>query len=128
MNQCTNASGAGATPLTSFRYYYQLLGGAGNDILNGAVQALTVNNGRPPNWTTSAAGITQFPTSVANLVYVIEIDSSELAAITNVVGPITEYPYLQVQFTDSGNATYASVFAVLSSFRYQNLLETSVTV
>ena len=128
VNQCTAASGAGATALASFRYYYQLLGGAGNDVLNGAAQARANSNGNPPNFTSSVAGITQFPASVANLVYIIEIDSAELEAITNTVGTITEYPYLQVQITDSGNTTYASAWAVLSGFRYQNLLEASATV
>ncbi len=128
VNQCTSAAGAGATALTSFRYYYQLLGGAGNDVLNGAAQAQANTPSQPPNYTTSTAGITSFPTSVANLVYVIEIDAAELEAIADTVGTITECPYLQVQITDSGNTTYASILAVLSGVRYANKLSPSATV
>jgi hypothetical protein len=118
INQCTSAAGANATPLASFRYYYQLLGGAGNDILNGAAQALANTPSLPPNYTTSTAGITSFPATVANLVYVIEIDAAELEAIADVVGTITEYPYLQVVIANGANATYGSVIAVLSGLRY----------
>lgn len=129
VNQCTNAAGANPVALASFRYYYQLLGGAGNDILNGAAQALTNAPSVPPNWTTSASGIVAFPTSVANLVYIIEIDSAELETPTvNVVGTVTEYPYLQVVIADSGNATIAAVTVVLSGLRYAYNVGNSQTV
>jgi hypothetical protein len=128
VNQCTNAAGAGATPLNSFRYYYQLLGSAGNDILNGAAQSLANGPAKPPNYTTSSAGITVFPTSVANLVYVIEIDAAELETLSAVPGPITEYPYVQLQLVDSGNATFASAFAVLSGSRFAADLQASATI
>lgn len=129
VNQCSNAAGAGATPLASFKYWYQLLGGAGNDILNGAGQALTNAPSQPPNWTTSTAGIISFPTSVANLVYVIEIDSSELeTAAVDVVGTINELPYIQVVIADSGNATFATIQACLTGLRYAQNVQVSFTI
>jgi hypothetical protein len=129
VNQCTNAAGANPVALASFRYWYQLLGGAGNDILNGAAQALSNAPSLPPNWTTSASGITSFPTTVANLVYVIEIDSAELMTPTvNVVGTVVEYPYLQVVIADSGNTTYAQVTAILTGLRFAYNVGNSQTV
>jgi hypothetical protein len=117
VNQCTDANGDNATPLPSFRYYYQLLGGAGNDILNGNAGALSNTVGPGPNWAQTTAGITSFPASVANLVYIIEIDDTELEAIADAVGPQTEYPYLQVVVTNAGspvNTTQISMVALLS--------------
>lgn len=117
VNQCTNASGGSATPLASFRYAYQLLSGAGNDVLNGNAQALSNTVGPGPNWTTSTSGITSFPASTNGLVYIIEIDSAELEAIADAVGPQTEYPYIQVVVTNA-NAEYITILAVLTGLRY----------
>lgn len=129
VNQCTDALGSNPLPLASFRYYYQKLGGAGNDILNGNQQALANTPSQPPNYTTSTAGLTSFPTSVANLVYVIEIDAAELeSASVEVVGTVTEHPYIQVQITDSGNATFACIIAILSGLRYAYNVGASATV
>lgn len=129
VNQCTTQAAGTTSPLASFRYWYQLLGGAGNDILNGAAQSLTNAPSVPPNWTTSTAGITAFPTSVANLVYVIEIDAAELeTSVVDVVGTIVEYPYLNVVIADSGNVTYASIMAVCTGLRYSQNVQKSFTV
>lgn len=129
VNQCSSAAGAGAVALASFRYYYQLLGGAGNDIFNGVQQSLANAPSLPPNWTTSAAGITTFPTNVDNLLYSIEIDSAELETSTvDVVGPITELPYLQVVIGNGAYATYCSVLVVLSGLRYAYNVGASATV
>lgn len=113
LNQCTDVSGANATPL-GFRWYNQP-GSAGNDVMSGL------------SWATPS-GIVSFPTSIANYVYVLELDSAELEAIANVVGPVTEYPYLQVVIADSGNATIASVVAILSAIRYEHKANASVTL
>lgn len=125
VNACTSAAGANATPIgvsggvagQGFRYYYQLLGGAGNDILNGAQQKLA-NSVNPPNYTSGAAGIVAFPTSMTNLVWIIEIDSAEVEILADVVGTITEYPYLQVVIGNGSNAAICTVLAILSGLRY----------
>ena len=116
LNQCTSAAGASATAMP-FRYYYQLLGGAGNDILNGNAGALSNTVGPGPNWATSA-GITSFPASVNNLVYVLEVDAAELEAIADAVGTQTEYPYLQVAVTNGASASYICILAVCTGLRY----------
>ena len=127
VKQCTDASGSNATALASFRYYYQSTAGAGYDTLDGYAQCLSNSPNLPPNYTASAAGITSFPSSVANLVYVIEIDSAELEVIADAVGSSTEYPYLQLVITSSATATYASAFAVLSGLRYASKLNATAT-
>ena len=97
--------------------------------MDGAGQALTNAPSVPPNWTTSASGITSFPTTVANLVYIIEIDSAELETPTvNVVGTVVEYPYVQVVIADSGNATIAAVTVVRSGLRFAYNVGNSQTV
>jgi len=48
--------------------------------------------------------------------FVIELDAAELTEVAAVVGPITEYPYVEV-IADSGNVTIASVIAILSGLR-----------
>jgi hypothetical protein len=129
VNQCTNAAGANATPLASFRYYYQTAGGAGNDIMNGAQQALANAPSLPPNWTTSTAGITAFPATMAGSVLAIEIDAAELeTALVDVVGPITEYPYLQVVVGNGAVATFCCILAVLTGLRYAYNVGVSFTV
>jgi hypothetical protein len=49
--------------------------------------------------------------------FVIELDAAELTEVAAVVGPITEYPYVEVVIADSGNVTIASVIAILSGLR-----------
>ena len=135
VNACTNSAGANATPIgvsgggsgQGFRYYYQLLSGAGNDILNGAAQKLA-NSVNPPNYTSGTSGITAFPTTMTNLVYIIEIDSAEVEILADSVGPNTEYPYLQVVISNGSNAAYACVVAILSGLRYAYNIGTSQTV
>jgi hypothetical protein len=116
--QCTTAGGANATAMSSgFRYYYQLLGGAGNDILNGDAQALTNTVGPGPNWTSGNSGITSFPASVSNLVYIIEMDSAEVEIIAQSVGSNTEYPYIQVEVASTA-ATPLTILYVFTGLRY----------
>lgn len=58
----------------------------------------------------TAATTAGFATSTNNGVfYVIEIDAAQLS---------DGYPYLQVEFSDPGAATFASAVAVLSGARY----------
>lgn len=105
VNQCTDATGANATAMP-FRYYLQGVGGSGQDVFTAG-----------PTFV-AATGITTFPTSVANLVLCIEIDSQEVEPIAATVGSSTEYPVIQVAIADSGNTTYASVLGILSGLRY----------
>jgi len=116
MNQCTSAAGANPTAM-AFRYYYQLLGGAGNDVLNGNAGALTNTTGPGPNWAAST-GITSFPATVSGLLYVIEMDSAELCAIADAVGTQTEYPYLVPAITLGASSTPVAVLAVLTGMRH----------
>src|ERR1035438_2071388 len=83
LSQCTNAAGSGAVLLSSFRYYYTTSSAlSGGDVYNGANQALANAPSLPPNWTLAGAGITSasgaLPTSVANLIYVIDRKSTRL--------------------------------------------------
>jgi hypothetical protein len=134
VSQCTDAAGDGAVALASFRYYYTTSHAlSGGDVFNGANQAQSNAPSVPPNWTASTAGITSasgsLPTNVQNLVYVIEIDAAELETSTvDVVGTITELPYLQVAITNGSNAIYASIVAVLTGLRYAYNVAASQTV
>lgn len=127
--QSASATNSGGTALASFRYYYQTAGGAGNDIFNGVQQSLPNAPSLPPNWTTSSAGITTFPSTVDNLLYAIEIDSAELeTAAVDVVGPINELPYLYVVIGNGAFTTYCSIMVVLSGLRWAYNVGASQTV
>jgi hypothetical protein len=104
LNQCTSAAGAGATAIP-FRYYQQSTAGAGNDKLDtGPVAAL-------------AAGFV--PPNTPNVVYTIEVDSSELADGS---------PYLQLVVANGANADFVSAVAILSALRQQFQKNFSATV
>ena len=128
VNQCTTAAGASATALPGgFRYYYSLLGGAGNDVLNGIGGAPANAPGKPPNYATSS-GITSFPASISNLMYIIEIDSAELeSSLVDVVGTIVEYPYLQVVIANGAYATYCAILVVVTGMRWAWAQSPSIT-
>ena len=118
LKQCTDANGSNATAITSFRYYYQTVKGAGHDILDGYGACLSNSPNLPPNYTTGGTGITVLPTDCTNLIFVIEVDAAELESIADAVGPQTEYPYLQVVITNGANASYCAILAVLSGLRH----------
>ena len=126
LNRCTSVAGANPVALPGFRYYYTTAPGAGNDILNGAGGPLAAYPA-PPNYVTVTEGLTVFPPSVAGLMYVIELDSADLQVPTG-VGPVTEYPYLQVSIADSGNATMCQILAVLTGERYGCNITASATI
>lgn len=134
VSQCSSAAGANAALLASFRYYYTTSAAlSGGDVYNGAAQSQSNAPSVPPNWTASTAGITSasgaLPTNVNNLVYVIEIDAAELETSTvDVVGTVTELPYLQVAITNGSNAIYASIIAVLTGLRYAYNVNATATV
>ncbi len=119
LNQCTTEAGASATAIP-FKYYYQTVSGAGNDVLLGNQQALSNTLGPGPNWATSS-GITAFPTSVAGLQFWIEVDAAELEAIAAVVGPVVEYPYLQLVVTNGNASSYVAAVAILTGLRHAEL-------
>ena len=104
LNQCTNVSGSGATAIP-FRYYQQSTAGAGNDTFDTGPVAATSAGFTPPN--------------TPNVVYVIEIDSAELADGS---------PYLQLAIANGANADFASVVAILSGQRQQYRGNPSATV
>jgi hypothetical protein len=112
--QCSNAAGASAQLFGGWPYYVQSNGGAGNLTAGGED---IFDQG--PLWATSA-GITTFPTSVANIVIAAEID----AALLEDFG----LPYIQVVIVDSGNATYLGVEAIVSGMRNAYRSSPSITV
>ena len=114
LNQCSSAAGAGPVALGGWPYYIQSNGGAGNLTAGGED---VFDEG--PLWATTA-GITSFPTSIANVVIAIEIDSALLEDVS--------LPYIQVVIADSGNVTYCGVVAILSGLRYAYRGSPSVTV
>lgn len=99
LNACQAEAGTGATAI-GFRYYSQATAGAGNDVLGAPVVA-------------TASGFT--PPNTPNVLYVIELDSSELESLGD--GDAVDYPYLQLAFANGANADYVSVVAVLSGLR-----------
>ena len=110
VNACQTQSGTGATAI-GFRYYKQTTAGAGNDTLSGPTVATT-------------AGFT--PANTPNVLYVIELDASELESLGDSDG--ADYPYLQVAFANGANADYVSAVAVLSGLRQQYQGNPSQTV
>jgi hypothetical protein len=104
LNQCTNASGAGAVAIP-FRYYQQSTAGAGNDVFDTGPVAVTATGFTPPN--------------TPNVVYSIEIDSSELADGS---------PYLQLVVANGANADFVSVVAIQSAVRHQYRSNPTATV
>jgi hypothetical protein len=91
LNACTNASGAGATPIA-----FDLFAAETSN-----VDLLTVREAQ------TASGYA--PSANADIFYVIEIDTQQLPQ---------GYPYLQLEVTNGANANYASAVAILSGARY----------
>ncbi len=113
---------AGSVKAIPFRFYYQTTAGAGNDTLAGPYYAdvTGITNALPASAPLPAGGI-------ASLMWVIEIDAAELET-ANSVGPITEYPYVELVIADGGNVTIGSCIAVLSGLRFAYKGSPSVTV
>lgn len=118
LSLCSTAAGAGATAIP-FNYYFQALGGPGNDVLS-AIQNAT------------AAGITlaagDWP---ANGLIVIEIDANELeaAGVGGVLaGSLGVDSYLGLTINGPTAVDLACVAVVLSGGRFQNVSSPSVTV
>lgn len=114
------SSAAGANPVAiPFNYYFQALGGAGNDVLSSIQNA-------------TAAGITlaagDWP---PNSLIVIEIDVNELSAST--VGGVLDGSlgvdsYVGVTIGSPSAVNMACVIVVLSGARYAQVSSLSVTV
>lgn len=94
LNQCTDASGTGATAIP-FSVYKQEVAGASHDQL-GVRTAV------------AAAGYA--PSANDGIFYVIEIDAAELDGGSGA--------YLQLQITNGANSVIASAIAILSGARY----------
>lgn len=118
LNAAQNVSGLNSQAI-AFRYYLSSqLGGSGTgqtaDLLSPPVVATT-------------SGITASLLSKLNNEFiVIELDAAELESLGD--GDGVDYPYLQLQITDSGNTTYMSAAAILSGVRFQYQLGATVTV
>ena len=122
VKQTTTEAGSTSSAIP-FRFYYQTTSGAGNDTLAGPYYAATtgITSSLPSGAALPAGGI-------ASLMWVIEIDAAELEAVADVVGTITEYPYVELVIADSGNTTIGSCIAILSGLRYAYKGSPSVTV
>lgn len=114
LNQCSDANGDGAVAFGGWPYYVQSNAGAGNLASSGGD---VFDEG--PLWA-STAGITTFPTSVANVVIAIEIEASLLEDLG--------LPYVQVVIVDSGNATQCQIDAIVSGMRFAYRPSPSITV
>lgn len=116
VNICTNA--AGATPIAiPFNYYFQALGGVGNDVL-GKIQ------NAPATGLVLAAG--NWP---PNGLIVIEIDANELEGATPapLAGSLGVDSYLQVVLPSPAAADFACIVAILSGARFANVASPTVT-
>lgn len=114
---CSTA--AGTNPIAiPFTYYFQALGGAGNDVLSGKNNALAAG-------LVLAAG--NWPPSG---LIVIEIDDAELEAATGgaLTGSLGVDAYVGIGLGAPVAADFAAVVAVLSGARYSNPKSPSVTV
>ncbi len=98
---CKDSSGTGATAI-GFRYYKGKAGGVAIDQTSPPVVA-------------TASGITVID-NAPNQFIVIEIDAMEINA-TGDDSQTTDFPYVELSVTDSGNVTYMSAVAVLSANR-----------
>jgi hypothetical protein len=113
---CTSAAGANPVAIP-FNWYFQALGGAGNDVLSAIQNA-------------AAAGITlaagDWP---ANALIVIEIDANELEGATGGVLAGSEGPdaYVGVTIACGAFADYACVIVVLSGARFGNVASATAT-
>jgi hypothetical protein len=113
---CTSA--AGGTPIAiPFNYYFQALGGAGNDVLSAIQNA-------PATGLVLAAG--NWPPSG---LIVIEIDANELEAATGAPlgGSLGVDSYIGVGLGAPTAADFAAVVVVLTGARYQNTGSPTVT-
>jgi hypothetical protein len=102
LNACSDVGGDGATAIP-FRYYQQSTAGAGNDKLDTGPVAATASGFTPPN--------------TPNVIYTIELDSSELNFLGD--GDSSDLPYLQLSVADGSNADFVSAVAILSGLRNQ---------
>ena len=91
LNACTNAAGAGATPIPFNLFTAET---ANLDVLSAKVPV-------------TAAGYS--PSGNDGIFYVIEIDAQTLPQ---------GFPYLQVQIVNGANSVIAAVYAVLSGARF----------
>lgn len=99
---CQDVNGTGATAI-AFRYYNSVSGGQ------------SIDRTSPPLLATTS-GITAF-SKINNEFIVIEIDSAEIDSTAD-NSQTSDYPYLEVSVTDSGNSTQMSMVAILSGNRY----------
>jgi hypothetical protein len=114
---CSSAAGAGATAIP-FNYYFQALGGAGNDVLG------SINNA-PSTGLVLAVG--NWP---PNGLIVIEIDANELesASVGGVLdGSLGVDSYVGVGLGAPAAADLAAIAVVLSGARFANVSSPTVT-
>jgi hypothetical protein len=114
---CSTSGGAGAVAIP-FNYYFQALGGIGNDVL-GSIQNATASG------ITLAAG--DWP---PNGLIVIEIDDTELESASvggALAGSLGVDSFIGVSIGCASAVDLACVIAVLSGARYSNVSSPAVT-
>jgi hypothetical protein len=113
-------SAAGGSPVAiPFNYYFQALGGAGNDVLSATIQ------NAPATGLVLAAG--NWPPSG---LIVIEIDANELeagAVGTALAGSLGVDSYIGIGLGAPTAADFAAVVAILTGARYANTASPTVT-
>jgi hypothetical protein len=123
---CTTA--AGGSPIAiPFNYYYQALGGAGNDVLLGNIS--TIPSGQGPNNAPATGLVLAAGNWPPNGLIVIEIDANELEAATGgaLSGSLGADSYIGIGLGAPTAVDYACVVAVLSGARYANQASPTVT-
>lgn len=109
LNACSNAAGAGATPIP-FTYYTKSTAGNTTDTLD--------LNGSTPSaaFAATAAGFT--PADTANTFFEIVVQSDQLPA---------GLPYLQLSLASGAVANFASAIAILTGLDYAGGQQPTVT-
>jgi hypothetical protein len=116
LSLCSTAAGANPFAIP-FNYYFQALGGAGNDVLS------TIQNA-PATGLVLAAG--DWP---PNGLIVIEIDANELAAATGdgLSGSLGVESYIGVTVGSPAAIDLCCIMVILSAPRFDNVPTPSVT-
>lgn len=106
LNQCKGPASAPVSPAAiPFRYYLCQGGSTSADLTS------------PPAIATTAGITAALLSKINNQFVIIELDVAELDSYES-DSDGADYPYLQLQVTDSGNATYMSAIAVLTADRF----------
>jgi hypothetical protein len=106
LNQCQGPASNPVNPTAiPFRYYLCKNGSTSQDLLS------------PPALATASGITAALLSKINNQFIIIELDVAELDSYVSDSNG-ADYPYLQLQVTDSGNTTFMSALAVLTAERF----------